>query len=153
LASRLRQFGFGGQIDQVEALMNQGAEHAAVEAKALFVSTVRSMTITDALSLVTGGDTAATNYFRQRTESELRARYQPIIKNNLQKIGFYKQYEQMLTAYKQLPLSNKPELDLEQHVLTQSLNALFAQVAEEEKAIRKDPIRRGSSAIAAVFAR
>ena len=153
IASRLRQFGLGGQIDQIEKLMNEGAEHAAVEAKALFVSTVRQMTVTDALGIVTGSNTAATEYFRQHTEADLRLRYQPIIKSNLQKIGFYSQYERLLSAYNKLPVANKPNLDLEQHVLTQSLNALFTQVGEEEKAIRKDPMGRGSSAIAAVFGR
>jgi hypothetical protein len=153
VASRLRQFGLGGQLDRIESLMNQAAEHAAVEAKTLFVSTVRSMTVTDALGIVRGGDTAATQYFRQHTEAELRQRYLPIIKSNLQQIGFYSQYEKLLSAYKQLPLANKPDLDLEQHVLTQSLNALFTQVGEEEKAIRKDPLGSGSSAIAAVFGR
>jgi hypothetical protein len=72
---------------------------------------------------------------------------------NLQQLGFYKQYQQFLTAYQQLPLANKPELDLEQHVLTHSLDALFKQVGEEEKLIRQDPLGRGSSAIAAVFGR
>lgn len=153
IAGRLRQFGLGGQVDRIEALMNQGAEHAAVEAKAVFISAVRSMTITDALGIVRGGNTAATDYFRQRTEAELRQRYLPIIQSNLQQVGFYNQYQQLLSAYKQLPLANKPDLDLEQHVLTQSLNALFTQVGEEEKAIRKDPLGRGSSAIAAVFGR
>ncbi len=153
IASRLRQFGLGGQVDQIEKLMNQGAEHAAVEAKAVFIGAVRSMTITDAMGIVRGNDTAATSYFRQHTEAELRQKYLPIIQNSLQQIGFYKQYQQLLSAYKQLPLTNKPDLDLEQHVLTQSLNALFTQVGEEEKAIRKDPIGRGSSAIAAVFGR
>ncbi|MFC4309122.1 DUF4197 domain-containing protein [Steroidobacter flavus] len=153
IATRLRQFGLGGQIDQIEKLMNQGAEHAAVEAKGVFVNAVRSMTITDAMGIVRGSDTAATAYFRQHTEAELRQKYLPIIQNNLKQIGFYNQYQQLLSAYKQLPLTNKPDLDLEQHVVTQSLNALFTQVGEEEKAIRKDPIGRGSSAIAAVFGR
>jgi hypothetical protein len=153
LASRLRQFGLGGQVDRVEALMNRGAEHAAVEAKAVFISAVRSMTITDAMGIVRGGNTAATDYFRQHTEAELRQRYLPIIKSNLQQVGFYNQYQQLLTAYKRLPLADKPDLDLEQHVLTQSLNALFTQVGEEEKAIRKDPLGRGSAAIAAIFGR
>lgn len=151
IASRLRQFGLGGQIDRIETLMNQGAERAAVEAKGLFVEAVRAMTVTDALGIVRGNDTAATQYFRQHTEAELRRRYEPIIQNSLRQIGFYDQYQTFLKAYKQLPLSNKPELDLEQHVLTRSLDALFLQVAEEEKAIRKDPLGRGSSAIAAVF--
>ncbi len=153
IASRLRQFGLGGQVDQIEKLMNQGAEHAAVEAKAIFIGAVREMTIADAMGIVRGNDTAATSYFRQHTEAQLRQKYLPIIQNNLRQIGFYNQYQQLLTAYKQLPLTNKPDLDLEQHVLTQSLNALFTQVGEEEKAIRKDPLGRGSSAIAAVFGR
>lgn len=153
LAAKLRQFGLGGQVDRIETLMNQGAERAAVEAKAVFINAVRGMTVTDAMTIIRGSNTAATDYFRQHTETELRARYLPIIQNNLQQIGFYNQYQQLLSAYKQLPLANKPDLDLEQHVLTQSLNALFAQVGEEEKAIRKDPLGRGSSAIAAVFGR
>lgn len=153
IASRLRQFGLGGQVDQIEKLMNQGAERAAVEAKGIFINAVRAMTLTDAMGIVRGSDTAATAYFRQHTETELRQKYLPVIQDNLRQIGFYNQYQQLLSAYKQLPIANKPDLDLEQHVLTQSLNALFTQVGEEEKAIRKDPIGRGSSVIAAVFAR
>jgi hypothetical protein len=153
LASRLRQFGLGGQIDRIELLMNQGAEQAASEAKEVFISAVRAMTITDALGIVRGPQTAATDYFRRQTETTLRQRYLPIVQRNLQQIGFYQQYQQMLSTYKQLPIGNKPDLDLEQHVLTQGLNALFTQVGEEEKSIRKDPLGRGSSAIAAVFGR
>lgn len=153
IASRLRQFGLGGQVDRIEGLMNQGAEQAAVQAKAVFIDAVRAMTITDALGIIRGGDTAATQYFRRQTEVSLRQRYLPIIQANLQQIGFYNQYQKMLSAYKQLPIQNKPDLDLEQHVLTQSLNALFLQVGEEEKLIRRDPIGRGSAAIAAVFGR
>lgn len=153
IASRLRQFGLGGQVDQIEKLMNQGAEHAAVEAKGIFISAVRGMSIADAMGIVRGSNTAATDYFRQHTEAQLRQKYLPIIQSNLRQIGFYNQYQQLLSAYQQLPLPNKPDLDLEQHVLTQSLNALFTQVGEEEKAIRQDPLGRGSSAIAAVFGR
>ncbi len=153
IAARLRQFGLGGQLDRVEALMNQGAEQAAVEAKAIFVGAVRAMTIPDALGIVRGGDMAATEYFRRQTEVALRQRYQPIIQRNLEQLGFYRQYQQLLTTYQQLPLANKPDLDLEQHVLTASLDALFKQVGEEEKLIRQDPLGRGSSAIAAVFGR
>jgi len=151
IAGSLRQLGLGGQVDRIEQLMNRGAEQAAAEAKAVFIDAVRAMTITDALGIVRGHDTAATDYFRRQTEASLRRRYQPIIQANLRQIGFYDQYRQLLSAYDKLPLANKPNLDLEQHVLTKSLDALFAQVAEEEKLIRQDPLGRGSRAIAAVF--
>jgi len=151
-ANSLRQLGLGSQLDKVESLMNQGAERAAGEAKTLFVQTVRNMSVTDALGIVRGGDTAATDYFRQQTEASLRQRYQPIIQQSLQQLGFYNQYQQLLTTYKALPLANKPDLDLENYVLNQSLNALFSQVAVEEKAIRKDPVGQGSQLIATVLA-
>lgn len=151
IASKLRQLGLGGQMDKVESLMNQGAEKAAIEAKAVFVDAVRNMSVTDALGIVRGTSTAATDYFRGQTEASLRQRYLPIIKENLQEIGFYNQYQQMLSTYKMLPIANKPDLDLEQHVLNQALNGLFKQVAVEEQLIRKDPVGRGSQIIGAVF--
>jgi len=151
IASKLRQLGLGSQMDKVESLMNQGAEKAAVEAKAVFVDAVRNMSVTDALGIVRGNSTAATDYFRAQTEASLRQRYLPIIKENLQQIGFYNQYQQMLSTYKMLPIANKPDLDLEQHVLNQALNGLFKQVAVEEQLIRKDPVGRGSQIIGAVF--
>jgi len=151
ITSRLRQFGLGGQLDKVEALMNQGAEQAAAEAGAVLIDAVKNMNVSDALGIVRGNDTAATDYFRQQTEASLRTRYLPIINDNLQKIGFYKQYQALLSTYNRLPIADKPDLDLEQHVLVKSLDALFAQVAVEERLIRQDPVGRGTALITSVF--
>ena len=151
VTKRMRQFGLGAPVDKIEQLMNRGAEQAAAEAKDVFIRAVREMSVNDALSIVQGGDNAATHYFRAQTESSLRAKYLPIVQQNLSQVGFYNQYKQFLTTYKQLPISNKPDLDLEQHVLNQSLNALFSRVGDEEKLIRQDPVGRGSSIIGAVF--
>lgn len=151
IAGSLRQLGLGSQLDRVEMLMNQGAEKAAVEAKTVFVDAVRNMSVTDALGIVRGNSTAATDYFRNQTEASLRQRYMPIIKQNLQQIGFYNQYQQFSGTYNMLPLANKPSLDLEQHVLNMALDGLFKQVAVEEQLIRKDPAGRGSQIIGAVF--
>ena len=151
IANNLRQLGLGAQLDKVENLMNQGAEKAAVEAKGVFIDAVRNMSVTDALGIIRGNQTAATDYFRAQTEASLRQRYQPIIKQNLQQIGFYTQYQQLLGAYKLLPIANKPSLDLEQHALNMALDGLFKQVAVEEKLIRKDPVGRGSQIIGTVF--
>ena len=151
IASKLRQYGLGSQLDQVESLMNQGAEKAAVEAKTVFVDAVRNMSVTDALGIIRGNSTAATDYFRAQTEASLRQRYLPIIQQNLQQVGFYNQYKQMLGTYNMLPIANKPDLDLEQHVLNAALDGLFKQVAVEEQLIRKDPVGRGSQIIGSVF--
>jgi len=151
LTSTLRQFGMGQYVDKLEARMNEGAEQAAAEAKEVFLGTIRDMTITDALDIVRGGDTAATDYFRTRTESTLRQRYQPIIRQNLEKVGFYEQYRLALDVYNTLPVGNRVNLDLEQHVLNQGLDGLFSRMAEEEQLIRRDPLGRGSQVINAIF--
>lgn len=151
ITSTLRTFGLNRQVDEIEQLMNQGAEAAATEAKVVFIDAVKQMTISDALGIIQGSDTAATEYFESKTENILRQRYQPIIESHLSKVGFYSEYQGFLTTYNKLPIANKPELDLQQHVLRESLAGLFSQVAKEEALIRKDPIGKGSAFLGSVF--
>lgn len=149
----LRTFGLNKQVDKVELLMNQGAEQAAIEAKAVFIKAVKEMTITDALGIIQGSETAATDYFKAKTESNLRTKYLPIIQDNLNKVGFYNQYKTFLNSYNSLPINDKPDLDLEQHVLNQSLTGLFSQVAKEESSIRQDPIGKGNEFLSKIFSK
>ena len=151
VASSLRQFGFGSYVDQLEAAMNRGAEQAVAEAAPVFKQAITSMTVSDALGIVRGGDTAATDYFRGQTESALRQRYQPIVEANLRKTGFYAQYKSMLAVYDNLPIANKPNMDLEGYVIDSSMASLFGRIGEEEALIRKDPVARGSVLIGQVF--
>lgn len=151
VANSLRQYGFGSYVDQLEQAMNRGAEQAAVEAAPVFKQAIAGMTVNDALGIVRGGDTAATNYFRGQTESALRSRFQPIVEANLQKTGFYEQYKSMLSVYESLPIANKPNMDVERYVLDSSMATLFTRIGEEEALIRKDPVARGSVLIGQVF--
>lgn len=153
LANSMRQVGLGRHVDQLEGLMNQGAELAAAESHAIFRDAIRNMTIDDALGIIRGPEDAATQYFRQQTETRLRSRYQPIINNQLQQVGFYEQYRSMLDIYNTLPIARRVNLDLESYVLTQSMDSLFRRIAMEEALIRDDPLGRGSEVIASVFGR
>ncbi|WP_308366049.1 MULTISPECIES: DUF4197 domain-containing protein [unclassified Microbulbifer] len=151
VANSLRQFGFGSYVDQLETAMNRGAEQAVAEAAPVFKQAITNMTVNDALGIIRGGDTAATNYFRVQTESALRRRYQPIVESNLRKTGFYDQYKSMLAVYDKLPIANKPGMDLERHVIDSSMATLFSRIGEEEALIRRDPVARGSVLIGQVF--
>lgn len=147
----LAQFGLDSQINQVETLMNRGAEIAAAEAKTVFLQALADMSVDDAIGIVRGGDTAATEYFREQTQSALRQRYETIMENQLEQLGFYRQYQQLLSAYTLLPIANKPDLDLEQAAINQGIAALFDQIAQEEVKIRENPVEQGSLLIASVF--
>ena len=153
VANTMRQFGFSRHVDQLEVLMNRGAEQAAAKAGPIFIEAVRQMSIEDAIGIVRGPENAATQYFRQQTENRLRAEYQPVIRSNLEQLGFYDQYRLVLDVYSSLPVGNARELDLEQHALNLALDGLFSRVADEEQLIRADPFGRGGALIGAVFGR
>ncbi|MCW8125744.1 DUF4197 domain-containing protein [Microbulbifer halophilus] len=151
LADSMRQLGFGSHVDQLENAMNRGAEQAVAEAAPVFKRAITGMSVDDALGIVRGGNTAATDYFRGRTENALRQRYQPIVEANLRKTGFYDQYREVLSIYENLPIANKPDMDLESHVIDSSMTTLFGRIGEAETLIRKDPVARGSVLIGQVF--
>lgn len=151
VTNTLRKVGMGSYVTQLETAMNRGAEQAAAESVPVFKQAIRNMTIEDAFPIISGDDSAATNYFRSQTEASLRQRFAPVIQENLEKTGFYSQYKSMLDVYNTLPLATKPNLDIEDHLMTQSLNALFGRMAEEEKLIRAAPLARGSALIGSVF--
>lgn len=151
LTNTMRQFGMGRYVDSMEKSMNQGAEQAAAVAGDMFIKAVKNMDVSDALGIIRGGNTAATDYFRSETENQLRQEYQPIIRKNLEQVGFYDEYRRLLDVYNTLPLSKSVNLDLEDYVVEQSLNGLFSRVAEEEQNIRANPLGRGSELIGNIF--
>lgn len=152
MTSTLRQFGMGAYVDKVENAMNGAAEQAAAEAAPLFKQAIANMEITDALGIVTGGNSAATDYFRSQTESSLRGKYETIVTAELKKTGFHDQYRAMIDVYNNLPIADKPSIDVESYVVDQGLNALYAHMAAEEALIRQDPVGRGSALIGVIFA-
>ena len=151
VVTTLRAAGMGSYIDKVQGTMNQGAALAAQEAKPIFAAAVRDMSVVDALSIWKGGDTAATQYFRGKTEAALRAKFQPIVQTSLKQTGYYNQYQTLINAYNAIPLTSKPNLDLETYVLDKTLDGMFAKMANEETLIRKNPAQRGTVAIQGVL--
>ncbi|WP_370519478.1 DUF4197 family protein [Alcanivorax sp. DP30] len=151
VTNTLRQFGLGKYVDQVETAMNRGAEKAVAAGAPVFKNAINAMSVDDALGIIQGGDTAATRYFRGETESSLRQRFQPIVEENLRKTGFYDQYQTFLAAYDKLPLTNKPNLDLENYVIDNSMDQLYTRIGEQETLIRQNPMQQGSALIGAVF--
>ena len=151
VVTTLRAVGMGSYIDKVQGTMNQGAALAAQEAKPIFAAAVRDMTVVDALSIWQGGDTAATQYFRGKTEAALRAKFQPIVQTSLKQTGYYNQYQTLINAYNAIPLTSKPNLDLETYVLNKTLDGMFAKMANEETLIRKNPAQRGTVAIQGIL--
>lgn len=151
LRNTLQRVGLGGQLQTVEDLMNRGAEQAAVEARGLFLTAISAMTVDDALGIIRGGNTAATDYFRASTSEQLTARYREVMEAQLSQLDFYSTYQGLVSAYNKLPLANKPSLDLEGYAVAQGLTALFNQIGLEEQRIRANPLQEGGALLAKVL--
>jgi hypothetical protein len=147
----MRRFGLGRYADELILGMNRAAEAAVPEAKQLFVDSVRKMTLQDAKGILQGGETAGTEYFRRTTEGELHKRFLPIVQRSTEKVGLVQQYDNYAEKVAALGLVKKDDANLEEYVTQKTLDGLFLMVAEEEKAIRKDPVATGTAIIKKVF--
>jgi hypothetical protein len=151
IASVLRDVGFGQQVTNFETAMNRAAERSAGEAKDVFWNAVTSMSVADAFGILKGHDTAATEYFRGRTETELRSRFHPIVKNKMSEVGLYQMYNELTDYYNKIPLKTAPALDLDDYITEHALNGLFTVLGQEEKKIRDDPLARTTDLLKRVF--
>ena len=151
LAQVLRSVGLSSQVDALEDSMNLAAEQAAAKAVPVFTSAITSMTIADAFEILNGPDDAATRYFQDGTSEELRSRFKPVAAAAMEEVGLYGIYRELVTRYEQIPLMKPPAVDLECYVADQTLDALFAEIANEEARIREDPAARSTALLRRVF--
>ncbi|WP_207431777.1 DUF4197 domain-containing protein [Sabulibacter ruber] len=149
--TRLRQIGMGGEVDKFVLALNRAAEDAAKEAKPIFVSAIKQMTIQDAFSILKGEQDAATRYLKRTTSDQLTQAFQPIIQNSLSKVNATQYYHNLISAYNKIPLVKKVNPDLEAYATQKALDGLFVMVAKEEKAIRQNPQARTSELLKKVF--
>ncbi len=151
IADILGKIGFQKEVDDFILSMNRAAEKAAPQATAFFMDAIKEMTIEDAKNIVSGGDTAATDYFRQKTSAKLYQAFKPVISSSMEEIDVTSRYRQIIKKYETIPFAQKPSLDLDHYVTNNALEGLFYMVGEEEKKIRTDPAARVTDLLKTVF--
>ena len=149
--SGLRLLGMQRQADELVVAMNRAAEQAVPEAKALLVGAVKNMSVQDAKGILTGGDTAATDYFRKTTSDQLTQKFLPIVTKATSKVGLAEKYNNLAGQGAQLGLVDAKQAKIENYVTQKALDGLFLMIAEQEKAIRKDPIGTATGMAQKVF--
>jgi hypothetical protein len=147
----MRMMGMKRQADELELTMNRAAESAVTEAKPLLVDAVKKMSVQDAKAILTGGDTAATDYFRRTTSDALAKKFLPIVKKATDSVGLAEKYNAIVSKGGQLGLVDAGQSTIEQYVTRKSLDGLFTIIADEEKAIRQNPVGAASNIVQKVF--
>jgi hypothetical protein len=152
VADVLGRVGYQKEVDDFVLSMNRAAEAAAPRAKAYFVDAIREMTFEDARKILGGGDTAATEYFRGKTQKKLYDEFRPAVSASMDSVGVTRSYKEMVGKYSALPLAGKTEsVDLDHYVTTKALDGLFYMLGQEEKKIRTDPAARVTDLLKTVF--
>jgi len=149
--STLRSIGLGSVVDKAIQSMNRGAEEASKSALPIFKNAIQQMTINDAVGILKGGDFAATNYFKEKTNLALTDAFRPVIESSLKQVDATKYWNDVFSAYNKV--SRTPvNTDLTAYVTEKAIAGIFHELALEEQKIRKDPAARVTELLKKVFA-
>ena len=147
----MRNLGMGAQVDELETAMNRAAEAAVPEARKLLVDSIKSMSVEDAKGILTGGDNAATAYFRRTTSAPLTDKFKPIVQKAMAKVKLSETYDRFAGKAAQFGAVSQEDRQLDGYVTRKALDGLYLMIEEEEKAIRKDPVGAAGSMAKKVF--
>lgn len=148
---KLRQIGLGNEVDKFVMTLNRGAEDAAKEAKPIFITAIKSMTIQDAWGILKGEQDAATQYLKRTTTPQLKEKFKPVIQNSLNKVSATKYYGDIVNTYNKIPFTDDVNPNLDDYATDKAIEGLFTLIAREEKNIRQDPVARTTELLKKVF--
>ncbi|SIN68295.1 DUF4197 domain-containing protein [Algoriphagus halophilus] len=151
IENTLRSLGLGSMVDQVIVSVNRAAEDAAIQAKPIFESAIKEMSIQDVKSILTGEEDAATQYFANSTSDSLAVKFEPIIDQSLKKVDATKYWEDVTIRYNKIPFVKKVNTDLTGYVTKKAIDGLFIEIAKEELKIRENVNSRSTLLLQKVF--
>lgn len=162
LQRNLRSVGLSGPMDDLELRLNRSAEAAMPEARRIFLDAIRGITVRDAVGIVRGGDTAATDYLRGRSQGELTRLLRPRMESALQASGAYRLVEEIEPhlgggggflgrLFGSSSAGDSLRDSVTDHAVDKAIDGVFHYVGVEERAIRRDPVRRTSDILRRIF--
>jgi len=143
--------GYQKQVDDFILSMNRAAEKAAPKAASHFADTIKGMSIEDARKILSGGNTAATDYFKSKTFSKLYDEFKPSVSKSINEVGVTRAYNNMMGKVPSGPFAKPESVDLDHYVTTKALDGLFYMLGQEEQKIRTNPMAQTTDLLKKVF--
>lgn len=147
----LARVGMAGSLNQLQENLNHAAEATMPQAGRLFTDAVRTITIGDAIEIVRGPEDSATRFLRGRTATRLTSALRPPMTQALTQSGAF---NLMRAALREIGLAGQTSAlraEMINFAATKALDGCFFFVGEEERAIRRDPVRRTTDILRRVF--
>ena len=151
LEKGLRAVGYGPKVDEFILSMNRSAEQAAPFAKQIFWDAIGAMSFDDAKKILSGGNTAATDYFKGKTTDKLTTAFKPVVDKTMNEVGVTRQYNDLVGKFQSIPFMKSESLDIDHYVVAKSLDGLFHVLGQEELKIRTNPSARVTDLLKEVF--
>lgn len=151
VAKKMKQFGMGTQVDQLEASMNKAAEAAVPQAQTLLVDAVKKMSVSDAKGILSGGQDSATQYLEKSSRDQIRAKFLPIVKQATDQAGVARQYNAFAGQAATLGVLDAKNANIENYVTEKALDGLFEMIGKQEESIRQNPAAAATSLAKKVF--
>ncbi|WLH47399.1 DUF4197 domain-containing protein [Pseudomonas beijingensis] len=151
VASKMKAFGMGEQVDQLETSMNQAAEAAVVQAQPILVNAVKNMSVSDAKGILSGGNDSATQYLNKSSREQIRAKFLPIVKQATDKVGLAQKYNAFAGQAATFGVLDAKSANIENYVTEQALDGLFEMIGKQEATIRQNPAAAATSLAKKVF--
>jgi hypothetical protein len=149
----LGKIGYQKQVDEFILSMNHAAEKAAPKAASCFADAIKGMSIEDARKILSGGDTAATEYFKSKTSAKLYDEFKPSVSESMNQVGVAQKYNALMDKVPAVPFAKPESVDLNHYVTTKALDGLFHMVGQEEQKIRTNPVAQTTDLLKKVFGR
>lgn len=148
----LQQLGLTSEIDRFTTTLGTAAEKTATNSIPVFLTGIQRMGITDALRIVKGGGTSATDYLRSSIGAELRSSIKPVMADALKEYKLNEQWDKIIKPAKAL-VGDKLNLDLATVMAGLVSEKMFQKLEQKEQQIRTDATARTTPLLQKVFSR
>jgi hypothetical protein len=146
----LQTIGLTGEIDRFTTTLGTAAEKTATRSVPIFTKGITNMSFSDAIRLVKGGGTSATDYLRSNIGNELRQEIKPVMQEAINEYKLEDEWKKIIQPAQAL-VGNKLNLDLPTLMAGLVAEKMFQQLEAKEREVRTTASARTTSLLQKVF--
>ena len=146
----MKTLGYGDEIDGVTKAIGDASGVMLTESEGIVKDAIGELKFTDAVSVILGGEDAATGVLKNAMYTTVKKRYSERLEQELGKTEALKYWPLAAKAYNMFA-SNDVDSSLSDFLAERSVDALFLAMGKQEKAIRTDYKSLGNSVVTKVF--
>jgi hypothetical protein len=146
----LQQLGLTNEIDRFTTTLTTASEQTAQRSIPIFVNAIEQMNFSDAIRIIKNGGTAATDYLRSTTGTQLRQSIAPVMKSALDEYKLTEQWDKIMKPAQTLA-GNKINLDLPNLMAGLVSEKMFQKIEENEREVRANAAARTTPLLKKVF--